>query len=465
MTTGPTDAAGTAATPAVDAGVTLSMDEPMAGTSGDAVQNANAGTGGGDAMDPFDTSLVEPNPVCELPEASEFQPNRNIGGGGLQFQESDHFRVYGSGSDVDATLDHLEAAHRCFVEDWCFRSPGLSVHSDDGPYYKFNVYGVATLGGAGGVMRYDAGAGLSYLEVLSWALPDPRTTIHEFGHSLTLTEYGWVDQTRTGAWWETVANWVADTYLTSSYCEAARNAFGVSAGDTIINLDRVIGQSHMLIVSDQNYYEAWPFLTYLTNNPDGYQGLGRMVIPELFRNHPGNNETPLHVLERLTDPVPVQTILGRYWARMAYLDIEHPQAQQEFFARRGGLDFPGLDAQGDQTYRIEAARRPAYGGANIIPLEASGEVGIVITSMGSGQPDSGFTATLSIRGSDGSVRYVDLPEGVGQASVGSGEEASLVVVNTPNVLYQYDAFQTGAASPEAAGLDYQVRITGAVPTN
>ena len=63
------------------------------------------------------------------------------------------------------------------------------------------------------------------------------------------------------------------------------------------------------------------------------------------------------------------------------------------------------------------------------------------------------------------MRYVDLPNGSGQATVASGEEASLVVVNTPNTLYQYDAFQTTASSPEAIGLNYQVQITGATPAN
>jgi hypothetical protein len=57
-------------------------------------------------------------------------------------------------------------------------------------------------------------------------------------------------------------------------------------------------------------------------------------VANLFRNHAGNNETPLHALERLAAPVTVQTILGRYWARMAYLDIEHPIAQQEFMGAR-----------------------------------------------------------------------------------------------------------------------------------
>ena len=66
-------------------------------------------------------------------------------------------------------------------------------------------------------MLYDYNSGLSYLEILASQLTAPRVTVHEFGHSLTLASQTWVDQTRTGAWWETVANWVADTYVNSGH--------------------------------------------------------------------------------------------------------------------------------------------------------------------------------------------------------------------------------------------------------
>lgn len=429
----------------------------MAQTGGDMETGGAFDTGG--TMDTGGADHQQA-PTCELPDASVFQTN-NVGRGGSVTAASEHFQIFGSASNAEAALNHLEAAHQCFVEDWCFRSPGQSVHEQDGPFSKFNVYSVGTLGGAAGVMQYDARAGLSYLEVIGRSLAEPRVVVHEFGHALTLTEYGWVEQTRTGAWWETVANWVADTYITSDYCADARDAFGISAGSTIINLDKTIGQAHMMIVSDQNLYEAWPFLAYLTHNPDHYAGLGRMILPEMFRNHTGNNETPLHVLEKLAAPISVQTILGRYWARMAYLDIGHPKAQEAFFSRRSRLNFANLDSSGNQTYQVNPNRRPAYGGANIIPLNGQGDVSVAVTNLGNGLRESNFTATLAIRAGSGAVRYIDLPDGTGAATIGNDEEASLVVVNTPDTLYQYDPFQ--ARSPETVGLNYRVQITGAVP--
>jgi hypothetical protein len=74
-----------------------------------------------------------------------------------------------------------------------------------------------------------------------------------------------------------------------------------------------------------------------------------------------------------------------------------------------------------------------------------------------------LTATLSVRASSGAVRYVDLPGGSGEATLAAGEEASLVVVNTPDTLYMYDPFNISAEA--AAGLDYQVQFTGAMPAD
>lgn len=435
-------------------GTTSATGGKSSGTGG-----TTSATGGATGQD---------NPVCEVADPSKFQLNTKVGGGGSNYTESPHFVVFGA-SAPDTVIKFMEAAQKCFVEDWCWRSPGLSITSTDGKYSKFNIYAIANLS-AGGYMGYDGAAGLSYIQVLAGLEARPDVTVHEFGHALTLAAKGWVDQGNTGFWWESVANFVADTYQTSPFCDAARKAFGVTAGNTIIDLGRTIGNAQWAICMSQNYYQAWPFFTYLTNNPDNYAGLGRMTLPNLFKNHKGNNETPLHVLERLAAPVTVQTILGRYWARMAYLDIGHPKAQTAFLNARSGLNFKNLASSGTQTYKPLANRQPQYGGANIIPLKVSGtgDIAITVSNLGNGLTESNFTATLSIRANSGTVRYVDLPSGKGQATISSTEEASLVVVNTPKNLYMYDPSKItvdASSEPASKGLNYEVQLTGATPAN
>lgn len=405
-------------------------------------------------------------PTCTLPGPSSFKPNLSVGGGGSSYQESDHFIVFGAGSSADAALNNLEAANQCFVEEWCWRSPGLSITENSGTYYKLNMYAKA-LSGAAGVMQYDYSAGLAYLEVVPNSIANAGVTVHELGHALTLAEKGWVDQGRTGLWWESVANFVSDSFQTSPFCAKARTDHGIATGRTIIDLDANITNSFQIIVMNGNHYEAWPFLAYLTYNPDNYPGLGQMVLPTMFRTHKRNNETPLHVLERLTTPVTVQAIVGRYWARMAFVDIGHPSAQATFLSSRSRLDYKNLTATGTGTYTPITARQPKYCGANIIPLTVSGgTVGVKTTNLGNGQADSGFVATLAIRPtSGGTVRYVDLPNGAGEATVASDEEVTLTVANTPSVLYLYDPSSIGASDPVSAGLNYRLELTGATPTN
>jgi hypothetical protein len=196
-----------------------------------------------------------------------------------------------------------------------------------------------------------------------------------------------------------------------------------------------------------------------------------MAVPGLFSNHLRNNETPLHVLARLTSPVSAQHVVGRYWARMAYLDIGYAKAQARYMSTRNNSGFrtrayANLTSLGSNRYRVKADRAPLYAGANITPLNvtAGGNVSVSVTNLGNGLSDSNYTATLSIRNTNsGNVRYVDVVSGAASATVASNEEVSLVVANTPNNLYLFNAFESTETSSDSIGLQYEVELTGAVP--
>lgn len=437
------------------------------GGSGGGTQGSGGGTSDGTGGSGDTEPLPEPEPTCEVEDPDEYSFLPSVGGGtnNQNYVTSDHFAVFDA-QNASQALHLLEAAHQCFVRDWCWRSAGLSRHSDDDPHRKLNVY--SKMIEAGGVMGYDHRTGLSYIEVRPQLVTTPGVLIHEYGHSLTLAAQGWVDQGNTGLWWEAIANFVAESFLNSSHCAEARADYNIAEGGSILETGVTLGNSHWTICNNQNHYQAWPFFTYLTNNPDQYPGLGKMVVPELFRTHKRNNETPLHVLERLSQPVSVQTILGRYWARMAYVDIGSPQAQDKFFRERGRINYDNLDSLGGNTYRVKSTRRPRYGGANIIPLTVNGgQVSAQVALTGNNLPDSGFTATFAVLGADRSVRYVDLPGGRGEVSLASGEELSLVIVHTPRSLYMYNPSDFGGGAetshPANTGLNYEVTLTGAAP--
>jgi hypothetical protein len=178
------------------------------------------------------------------------------------------------------------------------------------------------------------------------------------------------------------------------------------------------------------------------------------VFPAVWTTYKKNSdETPLHVLERIIAPVKVQTVVARYWARMAFVDIGHPKAQAAFNSQRKNLNYANLDSQGNGRYIVKSARRPRYMGANIIPLKGTGNIVANVTAS------MAFTATLAVKGSNGAVRYVDMPGGNGQAAVANGEEAMLVVVNTPANLILFDPFKLTAEAN--TGVNYQLQLTGA----
>lgn len=403
-------------------------------------------------------------------EPTTFTANDKIGAGGTTFKDSNHFRVYAPGvatATVDNTLDMLEAAYDCFVGNLGWRSTGLSYNFNTaaqdaaGPWYKTNVYTSSDLNGAGGVMRSDATTGMGYLEVLPDQLAIPQVTVHEFGHAMTYHEQKWVDQGNTGAWWETTAQWVADTYATSDLCAAARAKYGQSTSATEMNVNKVLGDSFQVMVdgtSDSgNYYEAWPFFTYLTNNPDNLAGLGKDTVKNLLAQYTKNsNETPLHSLSRVSTNASVATLVGKYWARMAYLDIGHAAGQAQFLAERSTINFANVDLVSTGNYKVKTARQPRYMGANIIPLKVSGVATVTVKLTCAME----CKATLAVRNtSSGAVKYTELANGAGSAAVASGEEASLVVANAPATLIVYDGFALSSAVSK--GLDYSFTISGA----
>ncbi|KAF4980653.1 hypothetical protein FZEAL_3402 [Fusarium zealandicum] len=391
-----------------------------------------------------------------------YTANPNVGPGGSNFKDSPHFRVYGgNANDMSQAIDMLEGAYDCFVGTLKWRSPGLSFNDDStsGPRSKTNVYSVAALDNAAGVMHSDFETGLAWLEVVNDNLAMSGVTVHEYGHGLHYHQRTWVNQGRTGAWWETVANWVADTYKTSDICAEARSAHNQEASPTEIELQKVLGESHRVIVDGSpnggNYYEAWPFFAYLTNNPDKFAGLGQDTMRQMMLQYEeGSNETPLHTLARVSQNATVGDIVGRYWARMANVDIGHASAHEAFVSQRDTIDFASVEPSGNGAYKPTADRQPRYMGANIIPLAVSGaEVSVKVTS------DAEFVATVVVYSEGAEARYTTLANGAATVGVRDGEQVSVVVANAPAEPILYDGFELSAEVSK--GLDYTLELTGA----
>ncbi|KAM5350280.1 hypothetical protein ACJ41O_006785 [Fusarium nematophilum] len=390
-------------------GPSTSVREPPAATSLSTVLELVATTEAG-TSDPAPTATTGSGTSSSEP--ATFEANRDVGGGGTTFEDSARFRAYGAESSAaKETLSMLEGAYDCFVGKLGFRSSGLSYNGDDGSCFKTNFYSVASLdGGAAGLQHSDMQTGFGYVEVLEQYLTNPQITVHEYGHVVHFHH-------------------------------------------------ALIGDSHQVIVDattdSGNYYQAWPFFTYLTSNPDDFAGLGQDTLRQMMLQYTAeSNETPLHTLAHVSENATVRDIVGRYWAHMAYADIGHPTAKETFLSQRDSINFDNLEASGS-GYKVKTDRQPRYVGSNIIPLTASG--GTIEVKV---DADAAFTGTLAIHNtSSGEVRYVALVDGAASASVDDGEEASLVIANTPDELIDYEGFEL--SEDVQKGLDYSVTISGA----
>jgi len=404
-----------------------------------------------------------------------------------RFIDSAHFRIYYGDDEkagpedklgkltqeeLQANLDYLEAAYDLFVNELGYRSPGMPVHDHvEGPF-KIHIYTYGELN-AGGFMGYNDPAGLSFVILHNRAMNrDMRfgsTLAHEFGHCVNLAGKGWNNKFRTGAYWETFAQFMAEEFGRSPQFAAVAEKYNQPAVMSNFNVNTTIGRSHLSIIHLHNRYQNFMFFSYLTQNPDGITGMGQDVLQRMMQEHQ-DQETPIHTLDRLTPEVSAQEIMARYNARLAFMDFENEEARRRLQERQGNDQFlreayANLEEVGEQRYRVKEDRQPMYGGSNIIPLEPAGNgpLRIEVVNQGNGLEESDFTAFLVTRTNNGTIHYHLLKDGKGEGVLQEVEEIMLVVTNTPKELYEFCAFQSKPEDPDQQGLNYEVVLQGAKP--
>lgn len=384
-----------------------------------------------------------------------------IGPGGPVFRDSAHLRIYANNTKAsDRMLPILEAAYTCYVNQLGWQSPGLPIQgvTNSSQYIKINIIAQNTL--HSGATHTDKTTRRNWIHI-SEGLLTSESLIHEFGHVFHYAQNTWIDQTRTGAWWETFANWFEDAFINSPICQKARQSISGIPQSRPIEFQKIIGESYRVIVDGNriggNYYQAWPFFTYLTHNPDKIKCLGTDVMRQLMLQYkPSSNETPLHTLQRVCGSIRVQEVIGKYWAHMAYLDIGHPPAQALFFKQRSKINYANVKLTTPGTYIVNPNRIPKYMGSNIIPLkQPSPKVTVTMRTL------SEVTNHLVVYNSrTKACRYLMFKE-TGSIDVSGEEEVSLVIVNTPQKLILYDPFKIGSELDLKPNGDYVFVLSGA----
>lgn len=301
---------------------------------------------------------------------------------------------------------------------------------------------------------------------------------HEFGHVLTMHLKSWVDNGITGSWWEPVANWYKEQYLYSPYYRFNGRTYGPDT-DFFEPLYKTL---NLLLVHGRNYYESWPFLQYLTENPEEYPYYGRDFIKRVMSEaHMG--EHPLHTVDRLSPGVSLKDTLGHYAKRMASLDFGQKDVYKKRFEKMISIDhnkqivFTQLVRVSDKDdwWKVPIERAPQQTGMNIIPLipEGSGngrEITVDFKGLVDEERGSDWRACIVVMDSKGNARYSGLwNDGENSVILSSDENTVyLVVIATPDEIVPVSAFDSEKVSPfqwdpSKNRFPYEVQITGAVP--
>ena len=393
------------------------------------------------------------------------------------YVESDHFVIFYGNNDTTGhvnaeflrrNLEDYEKLWKCYSEYLGMENMNVDVNGRSSQKYKTNVYltctGLPEFQEGWAFMSAEDGYGI---EIISPdAMLDDLTIAHEFGHVVTMQQKAWVDQDITGAWWEPLANWFREMYISSPY---------YTGNVKTCWFEPYIRNLSLTLPHGRNYYEVWPFLVYLSYNPDNLPGLGIDCVKRIISEaKPG--EYPFDTITRLfgTDE---QTVFGHYSKRMATFDFGAKQAYQEEFNKKMKeqpfysnlyYTYPEADAADNTVYTVPQEEAPMQAGINIIPLTVTGG-DITISFNGiSDDPNAAWQACIVTVDSSGKETYSDL-FGSGDtmtASASGAASAYLTVAAMPKELYKVNAFHKEKESPYKTGNErrrypYTISLSGA----
>lgn len=379
---------------------------------------------------------------------------------GYNYYESEHFQfIWGNSGDAASVTTeflqqnaaNLEECWDVFMVDLGMEPPSQSVNLSmrDGNHYKTNLYisgtGLSGMADDWAYMSYD-NRGYAYLFCCvgamqynppSWVLP------HEFGHAVTAHQLGWNSNKYSYAWWESLGNWFREQWLYAiseerGWVNDPSQGYGTDFFETYLK--------NMCFTSPlgRDYYAAWPFLQYLTENPDNLAGYGNTFVRTMLQQGQVD-EYPYAMIERLADATLAET-LGHYAKRMATLDFAH---QASYRKRLDQLLSQGewnwqqiytmLELVDDtaNTYAVPTERAPQEAGVNVCPLTITGDT-ITVTLNGMSDLDGAdWRACIVVEDAAGQSHYSGL--------FADGETASLTV--PANAV---SAYLTVVATPDAS---------------
>ncbi len=390
--------------------------------------------------------------------------------------ESEHFRIlYGkerpankriqiTDEMLQGNLEHLEAIRDFYINKIGMRDiggPAIPWWKDDGTKYKCNIYISGTgLGRDGWAFvnvehAEDGGYAYAVFDQDAMSVSNPQSTVlpHELAHVFVAHQKGAL----VWDWNEPVADFLRN--------EWQKNAEAFKDGPNTVDFGIFAQNTEWRYPSEKKWYEIWPILTYIYENPDKYQGLGKQAILKLLQDSKTDDKSYYHKMERVMG-VEIEKILCGTVRRLVTMDFDKQELYQGTLNRVKKDMFTSLEDAGDGWQKVPDSKMPQQTGFNIIPLSVDlkkSAISVELEETG-GSANAGHTASIVTVTESGETRYSDMwYDGVGSIKLrGDEKNAYLVVVATPKELESITVY-----NPDGSGVDkrdterypYKVKIT------
>lgn len=332
---------------------------------------------------------------------------------------------------------------------------------------KINVYvcGTGLPFVEGGDPKDCGAAAADAMWVGGWAILEPFTLSHEFGHVLQFYSGGFRDKAAAGPIWETGAQW---------------NAVSLRPVPDWLFLYADNLESGPLF--SHSRYGAYPFILHLHENDATRALVWKTWLQNKRTATGGTTEDYVQALVRLGQeagayPNGYRSFaddVGWYGARLAAMDFRARQALSDGLESADGtVQFvakrfvPLATTAAQNVYTSPAARPLLEYGTHLVPLTAAtGKVTAQVTG-GTTANDASWRFALVAIAADGAVRYSKLAAVEGTATAATaldhvaGERLYLAVTATPYI-YETLGWQ-GSGPTTGTQFPYRVRFANAVP--
>lgn len=370
-----------------------------------------------------------------------------------QTYETEHFQIFWDTDGANSAKVTDEFLNKCetilencwdlYIDKMGMEPTSTSVNWDGDKItqYKTNVILMGT-----GVTHYDLGAndwgaygsvdscGYPYFMCCLAAMDSPTVVAHEFGHAVHYAQgdNAWKDNIFLGPWFEAVANWFAEQYI-----------YEYMPGSTQLS-QLYLRETSLTKMNGRGYYEAWPILQYLTEDPDNTGVYGEKFVQKLLGTNLGNTNVLFwEVLESANGNLTTADTVGMYASHMATMDFRNKALYNRYINNfYNGHYFYWqqrycmLEPLGEETltYAVPIERAPQAMGYNITPLDFTpGEIKVKLNAL-TDVEGADWRARL-VKESNGVTSYSDLFSDGEEMSinVASGDSLYLSVAATPEL--------------------------------